>query len=135
MSKQIRSKNRKINKVCTNCFQPVFIKFNFSFITYEDNLTDREKAQLYDRIREISSVPYLIVSTWDKTKGFEMEKLNITKQIHPDFFDGNRTFDGKYTIFRLYKNNYPTPGRIIGKMINKIFYVFFIDVKGNLYKH
>ena len=100
MSKQIRSKNRKINKVCTNCFQPVFIKFNFSFITYEDNLTDREKAQLYDRIREISSVPYLIVSTWDKTKGFEMEKLNITKQIHPDFFDGNRTFDGKYTIFR-----------------------------------
>lgn len=135
MSKGIKNKNQKIEKICTNCFQPTFVKFNFSFISYEDNMNDKEKAQLYDRIREISQVPYLIVSSWDRTKGFETERLNISKQIDPSFFDGNREFDGKYTVFRLYKNNDPTPGRIIGKMINKVFYIFFIDVKGKLYKH
>ena len=34
-----------------------------------------------------------------------------------------------------YKKNNPTPGRIIGKLVNKVFYIFYIDVKGTMYNH
>lgn len=36
---------------------------------------------------------------------------------------------------RIYPNNNPINARVIGVMINKIFYIFFIDIGGNLYKH
>ena len=134
-SKKIKKNNNKITTVCNNCFQPQYIKFNFSFINYEENIEDRDNIQIYNRIKELSSEPYLIVSSWDKKKGFENIKLDIKKQIKPEFYGGHRYFDGKYTIIRIYPNNNPTKGRIIGKMINKIFYIFFVDVKGNLYEH
>lgn len=133
--KKIKNNKLKIDKLCTNCFQPQYFKFNFSFINYEEELEDRDKIQLYKRIKEISSEPYIIVSNWDKKIGFENVNVDIKKQIDPKFYDGHRTFDGKYTIIRLYPNNQPTKGRIIGKLINKIFYIFFIDAKGKLYKH
>ena len=133
--KPINNTKTKITKTCTNCFQPQYFKFNFSFINYEEELENRDKIQLYERLKQISSEPYLIVSGWEKNIGFENVKVDIKKQINPKFFEGNRHFDGKYTILRLYPNNNPTKGRIIGKMINKIFYIFFIDAKGNLYNH
>lgn len=134
-NKKIKKSEGKIVKPCTNCFQPQYIKFNFSFITYEDDLSDKDKIQIYNRLKELSSEPYLIVSSWDRKKGFENVKVNIKKQIKSEFYGGHRNFDGNYTIIRLYPNNNPTPGRIIGKMINKIFYIFFIDSKGKLYSH
>ena len=135
MSKKIKKQNVRIEKICTHCFQPQYFKFNFSFINYEEELEDADKIQLYDRLKQISSEPYIIVSNWNKNIGFENVKVNIKKEINPDFFDGNRNFDGKFTILRLYPNNNPTPGRIIGKLINKVFYIFFIDTKGRLYNH
>lgn len=135
MSKKIKKQNVRIEKICTHCFQPQYFKFNFSFINYEEELEDADKIQLYDRLKQISSEPYIIVSNWNKNIGFENVKVNIKKEINPDFFDGNRNFDGKFTILRLYPNNNPTPGRIIGKLINKVFYIFFIDAKGRLYNH
>lgn len=135
MSKKIKKQNVRIEKICTHCFQPQYFKFNFSFINYEEELEDTDKIQLYDRLKQISSEPYIIVSNWNKNIGFENVKVNIKKEINPDFFDGNRNFDGKFTILRLYPNNNPTPGRIIGKLINKVFYIFFIDAKGRLYNH
>ena len=131
---KIKKRETKIVKACTNCFTPKYLKFNFSFITFnEANKEDTE--QLLKRLMEISKEPYLVVANWDKSIGFENVKVDISKEISPNFEDGNRRFDGKYTIMRLYTNNNPTPGRIIGKLINHIFYIFYIDPKGKLYNH
>lgn len=131
---KIKKREVKITKPCTNCFSPKYLKFNFSFITFDESNKD-DKAQLIKRIMEISREPYIVVASWGKEIGFENVKVNISKQINPNFEDGNRRFDGKYTIMRLYTNNNPTPGRIIGKLINHIFYIFYIDPKGELYNH
>lgn len=75
---------------------------------------------------------------WNRKIGIEVERVSINKQISPSFFDGNshRNFDsGKFAIFRLYPNDNPILGRVIGCLINKIFYVFFIDIGGKLYNH
>ena len=125
-----------IEKKCSQCYNPTHLKFNFSFISYQDNFTDEHKAKLVDRLFQISNEPYLVVAGWGKEKGFEHVKLDIRKQIDPRYFESpNRTFDGKYSVIRLYTNNNPKPSRIIGRMENKIFYVFFIDVDGKLYSH
>lgn len=126
------------NKLCNNCFSPTHIKFNFSFITYDKNFTDEYKLQLLERIKELSSVPYIEMASWDKKIGIEIEKIKINKDISSHFFEGNshRNFDdGKYAIFRLYTNNNPIVARVIGRLINKVFYIFFIDIGGNLYNH
>lgn len=128
-------KSKLKEKVENTFFEPTHIKFNFSFITYCDNFDDEHKVQFVNRLFDISKESYLVVSGWAKEIGFENVPLNIKKQIHPNFTNKNRKFDGKYTVIRLYTNNNPYPSRIIGKMINKIFYVFFIDIKGDLYKH
>jgi len=123
-------------KYCNNCFSPTHIKFNFSFITYEDNFDEKYQIQLLKRIREMSSVPFIELMSWSKNKGFEIEKINIEKNISPNFYQGHRDFDDeKYAIFRLYTNDNPILARVIGRLINKIFYIFFIDIGGNLYNH
>ncbi len=122
-------KNTKLNQECTNCFSPTHIMFNFSFVNYMENLDEKHKAQLVNRMFELSKEPYLVVSNWPKEIGWENVSVKINKQIDPKFYESeNRSFDGKYTIIRLYTNNNPLPSRIIGKMLNKIFYVFFIDI-------
>ena len=124
------------DKICTNCFTPTHLKFNFSFISYCDGLTDEHKIALFDRIVELSQVPFLVISGWGKNRGYELEKINIKKEINPEYFKSNhRTFDGKYHIFRIYTNNNPVVARVIGKIIKNIFYIFFIDIGGKLYHH
>lgn len=135
MAKKIKKDTFRINIPCTECFRPTHLKFNFSFITYEKDVGDKEKVQILKRIRELSEEPYIIVANYGREIGFENVKVDIRKEIDPKFFSGHRNFDGKYTIIRLYTNNNPTKGRIIGKIINKVFYIFYIDVKGELYSH
>lgn len=135
---QKRVKTKPIISACSKCFNPTHLKFNFSFITYEDNFNSEHQLQLLKRIRELSGVPYLEMASWDKKIGIEIEKISIKKSISEDFFKGNshRTFDDeKYAIFRLYTNNNPIVARVIGKLIRNVFYIFFIDIGGNLYKH
>lgn len=137
MGKQVKKQNN-ISKPCIHCFSPTHLKFNFSFISYEEDFCDEYKLQFIKRIRELSSVTYLEMASWDKKKGIEIEKIDIKKQISPLFFEGNshRNFDnGKYAIFRLYKKDDPILARVIGCLINKVFYIFFIDIGGKLYKH
>ena len=62
MAKKVKSISTKLSKPCTNCFQPQYLKFNFSFINYEEDLEDKDKIQLYERIKHISTEPYLVVS-------------------------------------------------------------------------
>lgn len=133
-------KKQKFIKECTNCFSPVFLKFNFSYIVYEDNFENEYKIQLLNRIRDLSEEPYLIVKNRDKKIGLEFEdydKLRLTKKIPDKFlsrFD-RKSFNNKVAIFRLYTNNNPILARIIGVIIKNIFYIFFIDIGGNLYNH
>lgn len=137
MPKKVKSKPL-ISNVCTHCFSPTHLKFNFSFISYDDNFSDEYQLQFLKRIRELSSVTYLEMSSWDKKRGIEIEKVSIKKQILPEFFEGNthRNFEnGKYAIFRLYTNDNPILARVIGCLINKVFYIFFIDIGGKLYNH
>ena len=133
MSK-IKGKSAKIKMTCTNCFKTNNIVFNFAYITYSDNFDEYAKQTFTERLMEISSVNYLELMRWDRYKGFEEERLRISKEIPSAFTEEITQFDGKYSIMRLYKNNNPTPGRIIGKLVNKIFYIFYIDTKGELYK-
>ncbi len=136
--RKIKNNAYNLNKICNKCFSPTHIKFNFSFITYDKNFTDEYKLQFLDRIRELSSVPYLEMMTWDKKRGIEIEKININKSISSNFFEGNshRNFDDKkFAIFRLYTNDNPILARVIGRIINKVFYIFFIDIGGSLYSH
>lgn len=129
--------NGKIQlKACTNCFAPTYIKFNFSFITYDDNFEDKYQLQFLKRVRTFSEVTYLELLSWDKKRGLEFEKVDITKEISPLFFSNHRNFnDGKYAIFRLYPNDNPIQARIIGKVIKNVFYIFYIDIGGKLYSH
>lgn len=136
-NKQIKNK-KIIDRQCNYCFNPTHLKFNFSFISYEENFTDEYKLQFLKRIRELSQVPYLEVASWNKKIGIEFEKIDIKKDIDKKFYEGNshRNFDDKkYAIFRLYTNNNPVLGRVIGRLIKNVFYIFFIDIGGNLYKH
>lgn len=137
MPKKVKSKPL-ISTACTHCFTPTHLKFNFSFISYEENFSDEYQLQFLKRIRKLSSVPYLEVLSWDKKIGLEIERVSIKKEISSSFFVGNthRNFDnGKYAIFRLYTNDNPILARVIGCVIKNVFYIFFIDIGGKLYKH
>lgn len=131
---------KKIIKACTNCFTPVYLKFNFSYIVYEENFEDVYKIQLLNKIRELSDVPYNILLNRDKKVSIEFEyknKLKIRKEIPKKFAERfkEQDYNNKLAIFRLYANNNPIMARIIGVVIKNIFYIFYIDIGGNLYKH
>lgn len=130
-------KKQLINtKICTNCFTPTHLKFNLSFISYSDGLTPEHKVALFDRMIELSKEPMIVLQSRNKSIGFELERIDIKKEINPKFFESqHRTFDGKYHIFRIYTNNNPIVARVIGKIIKNVFYIFFIDIGGKLYNH
>lgn len=122
-------------KHCNQCFSPTHFKFNFSFMKYDKHFTSEHKSALIDRIEEISKEPFEVVSSWGKERGFETINVNLKKQINLEFLQSSRKYDNKFTIIRLYPHNKPYPSRIIGKLINKIFYILLIDIKGDYYPH
>ena len=130
----------KIQKPCTNCFAPQYLKFNFSYIVYEDNFEDPYQLQFVKRIRELSNDTYNIIRNRDKKRGFEFVEINelgIKKKIPEKFsnrFDA-KEYNNKLAIMRLYSNNNPILARVIGVIIKNIYYVFFIDIGGKLYSH
>ena len=132
---KIKSNTPKIKVACTNCFKSNHIVFNFAYISYCEDFNKDDKRALVDRMMEISKVTYLELRRWDKYKGVEEIIIDIKKEIPSGFINDIEPFDGKYSILRLYKNNYPTPARVIGKIVNKVFYIFYIDIKGKLYNH
>lgn len=108
MSK-IKKNNPKVKIGCTNCFKSNHIVFSFAYVTYNDNFDDYAKQILIDRMQEVSSVNYLELMRWDKYKGIEEERVQISKDIPNGFNNEIEEFDGKYSIMRLYKSNEPTP--------------------------
>ncbi len=122
-------------KHCSQCFSPTHFKFNFSFMEYDKYFTAEHKSALIDRIEEISREPFTVVANWGKERGFEIINVKLKKQLNSDFLESERKYDDKFIIVRLYPHNNPYPSRIIGKLINKIFYILLIDIKGNAYPH
>ena len=81
-------KKNKINKLCTNCFEPIFLKFNFSYVVYDEEFDDVHKIKFMDRIMELSSSPYNVIMNRGKKISFELidiGELNIKKEI-PEAF-------------------------------------------------
>lgn len=139
MSKKIKQKKNKREennqKLCSNCFKSQHIVFSFAYLSYTKDMTDKDIQAIWKRFRELSNIPYMELRDWDKVKGFEKVPLKISKMIPIKFEEEIQKFDGLYNVMRIYKNNNLTPGRIIGKLVNKVFYMFYIDSKGELYKH
>lgn len=129
--------SKKVVKICNNCFSPQYIKFNFSYIVYEEGFIDEYKLQLLKRIRDLSVEPYVVIMNRDKKLGFEIEEVNVSKKIPKKFSErfNIKEYNNKLAIMRLYTNDNPILARVIGVLINKIFYIFFIDIGGNLYNH
>ena len=130
----------KIQKPCVNCFAPQYLKFNFSYIVYEENFEEQYQLQFLKRIRELSSDTYNIIRNRNKNIGLEFVEINelgIKKQVPAQFekrFE-SKEYNNKLAIIRLYTNNNPILGRIIGVIIKNVFYIFFIDIGGKLYSH
>ena len=108
---------------------------DYFFLSNEDNEEDRD-----EEYEIISNYDYACRAFKDKKISFEfpdMDEIHINKEIPKDFqerFDKKR-YNNKWAIMRIYPNNNPVKARVIGVMINKIFYIVFIDIGGNLYKH
>lgn len=134
-------KNSKIErKLCTECFKPQYLKFNFSYIAYEDDFIDVYKLQFLKRIRELSQDLFNVVILRNKKIGFEfleINQLDIRKEIPFKFKERfeSKDYNNKLAIMRLYPNDNPINARIIGVIIKNVFYIFFIDIGGKLYSH
>lgn len=130
----------KIQKPCTNCFVPQYLKFNFSYIVYEENFEEKYQLQFLKRIRDLSSDTYNIILNRHKNIGLEFierNELGIKKEIPSKFstrFEA-KEYNNKLAIMRLYANNNPIMARIIGVIIKNVYYIFFIDIGGKLYSH
>lgn len=130
----------KIQRPCTNCFSPQYLKFNFSYIVYEENFEDQYQLQFFRRMRELSNDTYNIIRNRDKKIGLEFVEINelgIKKKVPKKFSDRfeNKEYNNKLAIMRLYTNNNPILARAIGVIIKNIYYIFFIDIGGKLYPH
>ena len=130
----------EIQKPCTNCFAPQYLKFNFSYIVYEENFEDKYQLQFLKRIRQLSADTYNIIRNRDKKVGLEfveIKELGINKKIPVKFTERfeSKDYNNKLAIMRLYTNNKPILARIIGVIIRNVYYIFFIDIGGKLYSH
>ena len=137
MSKRVKKRQNTIAKNSDNeGYRPQYLKFNFTYIVHDENLEDRYIVDLFNRMRFLSSVPFTQMLNYNKRIGFEFELIDIKKQIPQKFVDRfGKKADEKYAIFRIYSNNQPVVARVIGIIIEKVMYTFFIDIGGNLYKH
>lgn len=130
----------KIQRPCINCYAPQYLKFNFSYIVYDNDFTEKYQVQFLKRLRELSTDTYNIIRNRDKRVGLEfveIKELGIKKEIPSKFQERFETkeYNNKLAIMRLYTNNQPILGRIIGVIIKSIYYIFFIDIGGKLYSH
>ncbi|MGH2116561.1 hypothetical protein [Aerococcus sp. L_32] len=131
--------------------QPVYITFNFSFMTNSnefnfknDNLTSDHKDYIFRRLFELSNKD-MVSLTANTNKKWGLESLKLKElsnkdkikqmSLHTKFQDSvrNELSGEKFWVFRLCPNNNPYPTRIIGKMIDDTFYMMFLDLEHELY--
>lgn len=144
----IDPQKRKIQKLeCTGCNPKKYLKFNFSFAIEVGEPAVNDALQLWKRIQFLSSEMYdIMIFKYQGNKKTFIEEIPVKemkwtthKEIPKEFRDFYPpTTNEKFAIFRIYPAGTPkgtANPRIIGMIKNTIFYVFFIDWEGNLYKH
>lgn len=112
--------------------------FNFSFITNKKDydISHREpkvKKKLLDKLEFLSSHDIVAIMALPKEQGIEiMAEDDVDISPNSDFISSGRADKAQdgYYIFRLNQL-----GRVIGKVIENIFYITAIDTKFDLYKH
>lgn len=132
-------------KYCNNCNPKKYLTFNFSYISREKNVKplNQDIIKLWERIRWMSSETiYNMVHNYgtDKSKWFESIPINQIRRNIPDKFreDFPTETNEKYSVMRVYPSGVPKGSanpRIIGMLKHNIFYIFFLDWKGELYNH
>lgn len=135
-SKKVKARPKiKSNKL--EDFKPEYVQFNFSFITKHEkyNLENNDSIHtlLLEKIYYLSSMDWVQVLALRKEQGIETLSSHALKKftIPPEFKDRRDDYcTDKFFVFRL-RNQ----GRVIGKMIDKTFYILAIDTTFDLYKH
>jgi hypothetical protein len=93
------------------------------------------KADILDRIIELSENTTISLGTLGKERGFETieeSNIKITAKYSNKFDDNEERVQAcseKYYVFRIYPNINPYPARMIGKWAKGLFYIFFIDLE------
>jgi hypothetical protein len=135
----------KISKEDIKSFRPTHIKFNFSFLTTNNDFSfenpdfnEKHKAALLDRIYMLSREELVKILNYKKNIGLEfIEEDSFKRKVsyHEQFdkIEFRKSGTDKFAVFRLYPNNNPIPARVIGKLVKNIFYVMFIDLNHELY--
>lgn len=146
---EIKLKQKEKNKISKGDIKNnkhTHLKFNYSFTTSNSKFSfenkefnDAHKLKFLERVLCLSQKEFIEIMTYPKDTGFELIKKCDLKDI-----DYNIKFEdveyrkshiyGKYCIIRLYPNNNPLPSRIIGMLINNVFYILYIDLKHKMYK-
>ena len=146
MPKKSAKKLQSINGIgqfCSNCNPKKHLKFNFTFTKENGEPANSDSYSFYKKLKFLSEDQYSIMKykfQGNKTNFIEQIPINmINKQIPNEFRElYPAQTNEKYDVFRIYSAGTP-PGtanpRIIGMIKNTIFYIFFIDWKGNLYSH
>ena len=137
---KIKKASGKIQPPCTHCFEPAYLKVNFSYASHiGSQLSNNYKEQIYDRLLFLSKDTFLTLSGMDKKLSFEyvpQKDLGMRREIPAPFIERFPALSkGKIAIIRLYPNDNPILGRLIGMVIKNIFYVFYVDIGGVAYKH
>lgn len=131
-------------KPCILCNPKKYLKFSFSFISYESSSPkEQDLIKMWERMRFLSQDTYTnMIFTYrgDKQRWFETIGLNQIKKSVPSKF--REIFPSEtneeYSVLRVYPSGVPNGSanpRIIGMIKHSIFYIFFLDWDGKLYKH
>lgn len=143
-------KNFKINDSaknfvpCIMCNPKKYLKFSFAYIQKEKSEPKQQDIlKLWERFKWLSSDTFtnmIFQYSSDKKKWFEpipIDKLDL--KIPADFREEFPTeTNEKFSILRIFPAGTP-PGtanpRIIGMIKHTVFYIFYLDWKGDLYDH
>lgn len=135
---KLRKSNSEKKEVALKTPKIEKITFNFSFITNQngyDLLSNKEiHSKFTERVMALSSQNFVNVLMLKREQGFEQIPDREIKYINcpTEFVNSHRNFESgdKFWVFRL-----SNKGRVVGKMIDKTYYVIGIDTKFDSYKH
>lgn len=130
-------------KICNNCNPKRYLKFNFTYCKEKGKPAQEDSYNLIKRMQFLSSELYnILLYKYSGNKKTFIEEISIDKiniKIPEKFREENPIqTNEKISIFRIFPSGKPkgtANPRIIGMIKNTIFYVFYIDWTGDLYKH
>ena len=142
--KNIPLKDNTQKIACTKCNPKMYLKFNFSFIEFDNKQFYKDEiTELFSKIKYLSSEPYrALILKHQGDKNIFIEEINWNelswknKRNPPEKFRKFFPYEPneKVAIFRV-KSNRHKKIRIIGMIKHTIFYVFYLDWNGELYDH